>query len=44
MLEVGDNAPAFGLSDQYGQQVTLSDLLQKGPVILFFYVADFTRG
>lgn len=44
MLKVGDNAPVFQLSDQYGQQVTLTGLLEAGPAILFFYAADFTPG
>ena len=44
MLKAGDLAPAFELSDQYGERVTLTSLLKRGPAIVFFYVADFTPG
>lgn len=44
MLEVGAKAPEFILSDQDGAEVSLSDLLQSGPLILYFYPADFTPG
>jgi len=42
MLKVGDMAPEFSLPDHDGQVVRLSGLLAKGPVLLYFYPADFT--
>ncbi len=42
MLETGDKAPDFSLTDQAGRTVTLGDLLQTGSLIVFFYPADFT--
>ena len=44
MLEKGRKAPDFELADQDGQTHTLKDLLAKGPLILYFYPADFTPG
>jgi len=44
MLKKGDRAPAFELSDQDGQSVSLSGLLADGPLLLYFYPADFTPG
>jgi len=44
MLKKGDRAPAFALSDQDGQPVSLSGLLADGPLLLYFYPADFTPG
>ena len=43
-LKVGDKAPDFTLPDTDGKPVTLSKLLQDGPVILAFYVKAFTPG
>ncbi len=42
MLKVGDSAPDFSLPDQDGRELRLSALLAKGPVLLYFYPADFT--
>jgi peroxiredoxin len=36
-LTVGDKAPDFTGYDQKGKQVGLKKLLEKGPIILFFY-------
>ena len=44
MLKPGANAPEFILNDQDGREVSLSDFLQAGPLILYFYPADFTPG
>ncbi len=44
MLKKGDPAPAFDLADQDGERVTLSGLLEDGPLLLYFYPADFTPG
>ena len=42
MLDTGHKAPEFTLPDQDGQDVSLTQLVADGPVILFFYPADFT--
>jgi peroxiredoxin Q/BCP len=44
MLSPGSLAPEFSLPDQDGQTVTLTGLLTTGPLILYFYPADFTPG
>jgi peroxiredoxin Q/BCP len=44
MLPMGGRAPEFTLPDQGGQVVSLSTLLRPGPLILYFYPADFTPG
>lgn len=44
MLAAGTRAPEFVLQDNNGNDVSLSDLLQHGPLILYFYPADFTPG
>jgi thioredoxin-dependent peroxiredoxin len=44
MLQIGTRAPEFTLPDQNGRDTSLSTLLNRGPVILFFYPADFTPG
>lgn len=44
MLAVGMRAPEFTLPDQDGQNVSLSSLLERGPLILYFYPADDTPG
>ena len=42
MLDVGDTAPDFELTNKSGVVVTLNDLLLEGPLVLYFYPADFT--
>jgi len=42
MLNIGTKAPDFSLSDATGSTVSLTALLAKGPVLLYFYPADFT--
>jgi peroxiredoxin Q/BCP len=44
MLAMGGRAPEFTLPDQDDQSVSLSTLLRNGPLILYFYPADFTPG
>lgn len=44
MLKAGSRAPEFVLPDDRGGETSLSDLLQNGPLILYFYPADFTPG
>jgi peroxiredoxin len=36
-LKEGQQVPDFTLSDAYGQEITLSHLLDKGPVVITFY-------
>jgi peroxiredoxin Q/BCP len=43
MLEPGDSAPDFTLSDQHGTPVTLSELRGR-PVVLYFYPKADTPG
>jgi peroxiredoxin Q/BCP len=43
-LKVGDKAPDFTLPDTDGKPVALSKLLERGPVILAFFVKAFTPG
>ncbi len=42
-LEVGSPAPDFTAPSTQGE-IVLSQLLEKGPVILAYYYADFTSG
>lgn len=44
MLAMGGRAPEFTLPDQDDQSVSLSTLLRHGPLVLYFYPADFTPG
>ena len=44
MLQARSRAPEFVLPNDKGQDTSLSDLLQNGPLILYFYPADFTPG
>lgn len=44
LLAIGARAPDFTLPDQDGRAVTLLQLLCAGPLILYFYPADFTAG
>jgi peroxiredoxin Q/BCP len=44
MLAVGARAPEFTLPNQDDQNVSLTNLLNRGPLILYFYPADFTPG
>lgn len=43
-MDIGDIAPDFAALDQHGVEVRLSDLLEDGPVVLFFYPKAFTPG
>lgn len=42
MLSIGSQAPEFSLLDQDGLYTGLDQLLVNGPLILYFYPADFT--
>jgi thioredoxin-dependent peroxiredoxin len=44
MLAIGTRAPAFTLRDQHGKKRSLKEFLRRGPLILYFYPADFTPG
>jgi peroxiredoxin Q/BCP len=44
VLKAGSAAPDFTLADQDGRPRRLSELLAEGPLILYFYPADFTPG
>jgi len=44
VLAAGSRAPEFILPNADGGETSLSDLLQLGPLILYFYPADFTPG
>jgi peroxiredoxin Q/BCP len=44
MLKAGDSAPKFELENDRGSMTSLDDLLSNGPLILYFYPADFTPG
>ena len=44
MLAIGTRAPDFTLPDQQDRAVALLHLLGPGPLILYFYPADFTAG
>lgn len=44
MLGVGAKAPEFTLPDQDERELSLTTLLNAGPLILYFYPADFTPG
>ena len=41
-LEVGRKAPDFTLAAPGGKQVKLSDMLGKGPVVIFTFIQAFT--
>jgi len=44
VLTAPARAPEFILKDDQGTDTSLTDLLQSGPLILYFYPADFTPG
>ena len=41
-LEVGEKAPDFTLPAQDGKATKLSDLLGKGPVVIYTFIQAFT--
>lgn len=43
-LQVGDLAPEFALPGPGGRAVALSEVLERGPVVLYFYPKDETLG
>ena len=44
MLKAGERAPEFVLKNDKGEDTSLTDLIEDGPLILYFYPADFTPG
>jgi peroxiredoxin Q/BCP len=44
MLPVGSRAPGFEALDQDDRIRTLAEFLSAGPLLLYFYPADFTPG
>ena len=44
MLRIGDKAPDFEVTLDDGTAFRLSDALEKGPLVLYFYPKDFTAG
>ena len=44
MLKIGAKAPEFILANDRGGETSLSELLRDGPLVLYFYPADFTPG
>ena len=40
-LRIGDRAPLFDLRRTFKESVTLEGLLERGPVVVVFYVFDF---
>ncbi len=43
-MKVGDTVENFEALDQRGASVRLSDLLESGPIVLFFYPKAMTPG
>lgn len=43
-IKIGDKAPDFTLSSQTGESVTLSDLIGKKNIVLYFYPKDKSKG
>ena len=43
-MNPGDKAPDFKLPDETGAPRSLSEFLEKGPVVLYFYPAAMTPG
>jgi peroxiredoxin Q/BCP len=41
VLEIGTHAPEFTLPSHDGTEVSLTTLLNHGPLLLYFYAADF---
>jgi peroxiredoxin len=42
-IGVGDQAPRFSLPATTGDVLSLTDVLDRGPVVLLWYVFDFGR-
>jgi len=44
MLKIGSRAPEFILQSDSGAETSLTELLNDGSLLLYFYPADFTPG
>ena len=44
MKRVGELAPDFTAPSSNDEDVTLSQVAAQGPVVLYFYMRDFTPG
>lgn len=44
MLKVGDTVDEFEAIDQHGATVSLSGMLESGPLVLYFYIKAKTPG
>ena len=44
MLKTGERAPEFTLPDDTGKDRSLTDFLNAGATVLYFYPSDFTTG
>src|SRR5690349_10560983 len=44
MPKVGDKAPDFSVAASNGKTVQLKDFVGKGPIVLYFYPKDDTKG
>ena len=44
MLKTGERAPEFTLPDDTGRDRSLTDFLNAGATVLYFYPSDFTPG
>ncbi len=44
MIAQGESAPAFEAKTGAGAELSLTGLLARGPLVLFFYPKDFTPG
>jgi peroxiredoxin len=40
-LKIGQAAPDFTLPDAFGKQVSLNELLARGPVVISFYRGEW---
>jgi peroxiredoxin Q/BCP len=43
-MKVGDTVEDFTLEDQHGNPVSLSALLETGPLVVYFYIKAMTPG
>lgn len=43
-MNIGDRVPDFEALDQHGNTVVLRDLLDVGPVVMYFYPKAMTAG
>lgn len=43
-MREGDEVPDFRATDQFGRTVTLSELIDDGPLVLFFYPKAMSKG